>query len=331
MPRIHFLNVRDGDCSVIQHYSGHVSIIDVCNASPPASTEENVLRMVRATLEKGVGGNFNQKNHPVNPLDYLYSHGITSIFRYIQTHPDMDHMDGIASLCDSIPPINFWDTDNNKYIDPSTWGYSPYSKADWDFYTRIRDGKPTTNPTRLALYSGAKGKYYNANEDGSGGGDGIHVLAPTQALLEEANRTGDYNQCSYVLLYRTDNHKVIFGGDSHDSTWEHILDNHRNSVEDIDLLIAPHHGRDSGRAYDFLDVLKPSLTFFGNASSEHLAYGAWNSRGLPFVTNNQANCMVVDTSQDSMALYVTHEPFARAKNSATFYSESAKAWFVEHF
>ena len=59
-----------------------------------------------------------------------------------------------------------------------------------------------------------------------------------------------------------------------------------DDLRDIDLLIAPHHGRSSGRSYEVLDVLRPALTFFGNARSEHLAYSAWNYRKLPFVTNN---------------------------------------------
>jgi hypothetical protein len=29
MPRVHFLNVRNGDCSIIQHASKRVSVIDV--------------------------------------------------------------------------------------------------------------------------------------------------------------------------------------------------------------------------------------------------------------------------------------------------------------
>ncbi|MHB1423453.1 MAG: hypothetical protein ACYC3I_09725 [Gemmataceae bacterium] len=29
MPRIHFLNIRNGDCTIIQHLSKRVSVIDV--------------------------------------------------------------------------------------------------------------------------------------------------------------------------------------------------------------------------------------------------------------------------------------------------------------
>ena len=42
MPKhsFHFLNVKDGDCSVIEHGSGHVSVIDVCNARKPDNNRD---------------------------------------------------------------------------------------------------------------------------------------------------------------------------------------------------------------------------------------------------------------------------------------------------
>lgn len=137
------------------------------------------------------------------------------------------------------------------------------------------------------MLAGRRGQYWNVSDDGSSGGDGLQILAPTQKLIDSANNADeDYNDCSYVLLYRTGGNRIIFGGDSHDDTWEHILENYHRDVDNIDLLIAPHHGRDSDRSYEFLDVLKPTLTFFGNAPSEHLAYSKWRNRGLSFITNN---------------------------------------------
>ena len=70
MPTIHFLNVKQGDCSIIRHISSHVTVIDVCNAKPPdLRTEESIALM--AQRERGITGNFQQKKHPVNPISYL--------------------------------------------------------------------------------------------------------------------------------------------------------------------------------------------------------------------------------------------------------------------
>ena len=329
MSRIHFLNVNQGDCSIIEHNSGHVSVIDVCNATPTdVAVQRSALRTF-AEQHPSVRGDFNQREHLVNPIAYLREHNIRGIWRYILTHPDMDHMDGIKALFDEYPPVNFWDTDNNKEMDASSWATSPYNQEDWELYKALRDINPRNDPKRLALLCGASGSYYNQNENGDSGGDGIQILAPTQQLIDDANESGDYNDCSYVLLYRTNSgRRIVFSGDSHDDTWEHILNTHKSDVSDIDLLIAPHHGRSSSRSYKFLDVLKPKLTLFGYARSEHLAYGPWHYRGLPIVTNNQANCMVVDISSFAMRFYVTNEVYAKAVNTSSEYDFSVRAWFV---
>lgn len=323
MSIVHFLNVKDGDCSVIQHISGRVTVVDVCNATPSESLEEEQRRTTLNAATRGVAGNFQQKRYPVNPISYLKEHSISRVFRYIQTHPDMDHMDGIRAFFTEFDPSNMWDTSNNKEMSDQSWNTSPYRRIDWDFYKALRDNNPRSNPRRLTLLAGARGEYYNDN-----GGDGLHILAPTQELVDAANESEDYNDCSYVLLYRTQGHRIIFGGDSHDKTWDYILTKGESSLKDIDLLIAPHHGRDSDRSYEFLDVLKPRLTFFGNAPSEHLAYDAWNNRGLSFVTNNQANCMVVRISHLEMTLFVTNETFARKVTPATYFDDALQAWYV---
>ena len=33
MAKIHFLNVEEGDCSIIQHNNGHVTMIDICSGN----------------------------------------------------------------------------------------------------------------------------------------------------------------------------------------------------------------------------------------------------------------------------------------------------------
>ena len=142
---------------------------------------------IMAKSERGISGNFQQKKYPVNPISYMSDHGISSIFRYVQTHPDMDHMDGIEALFHKFSPTNFWDTGNTKEMRASGWEGSPYRESDWKFYKNLRDTDPEEEPKRLTLYSGARGHYYNQGSDGTGGGDGLHVLAPTKELVAAAN------------------------------------------------------------------------------------------------------------------------------------------------
>ncbi len=330
MAMLHFLNVKEGDCAIIQHNTEHVTVVDVSNASPITEVTtalESAYKSLAATEAVAAPkGNFGQKKYPVNPIQYMVDFGITYIFRFILTHPDMDHMDGIKALFAQFSPINFWDTENT--CEKEDFSTGKYDKADWEFYKSLRDGNGE-NPKRLVKYSGDRGKYWNEKEDGTSGGDGLHILAPTPELLAAANESEDFNDCSYVFLYRTGNsRRILIAGDSHDNTWEHILETHSEAVCNVDLLLAPHHGRKSDRDYKFLDTVNPKMTYFGNARNEYLAYDAWNNRSLPFITNNQANCIVVEIDSNSMSQYVTNKSYAETVLSSTFYSERHKAWYI---
>jgi len=314
---VHFLNVNEGACIWIKHPSEHNTIIDISNGQEVTSMFENTSLL----------GNHNQKKHPVNPIKYFKDRNVSTIFRFILTHPDMDHMDGIKELFKTFKVLNFWDTQNTKVMnDNSDWGR--YNKKDWDFYQKIRTS--SSSPKVLHLYAGQKGKYYNQTEDGKSGADGLYLLAPTTDLVKKANKSEDYNDCSYVILYKTGNNKkIIFAGDSAKKTWDYILKNYKEDVRDIDILIAPHHGRKTGGNNKYLDVLKPKLTLFGNAKSEYLDYPSWNNRKLDYITNNQANCIIINTNgENGMDVYVTYEEFAKKRNPKTSYDESYAGWYI---
>ena len=324
MPVLHFLNVGEGDCTIIQHGSGRVTMVDVSKARIPNDTiEEAVKKSVATTLS--TAGNFGQKNYPSNPVEYMKDRGIDDIFRFVLTHPDMDHLDGIADLFSHIMPTNFWDTDNTCDKDNDDWSFGRYRREDWDYYKKtLRAGM---GPKRLTYHSDQTPCDFWKD-------DGLKVLAPTPALVSAANEAENWNDSSYVLLY-TAKHpktgepkwKVVITGDAHDDTWEHVLNTHAHLIGNIDLLLAPHHGRHSDGDHSYLDTLKPKLTLFGNAPSEHMAYQPWLDRDLPKITNNQAANIVVDFDTGYGSVYCTHKKFAESKvGSSTYFDATYKAW-----
>jgi beta-lactamase superfamily II metal-dependent hydrolase len=328
MMKFHFLNVGQGDCSIIQHKSGHVTMID-CNL---ARKRQPLAELFRA--DAGTRGNFGQGSEPVNPIEYMAQHNIDDVFRFILTHADMDHMDGIKDIFEVFKPDNFWDTNNNKVIDQ--FEGTRYRAEDWKFYTDMRDGR-ITKPKRLVLNADATGMYYNRNAADQPGGDGLYVLAPTPALARAANSNDDQNDGSYVILYKSPAGNILFAGDSHDETWDYLLANHRADIADIDLLIAPHHGRQSDRDFEWLSVVRPKVTFFGVASSDHLAYGAWSSRNLQYFTQNQGGSFIVDTSgeiEKTLRVFCTNGTFAKKwtgdRNFTTYYDPTFKGHYLGH-
>lgn len=327
MAEIHFLNVGNGDCSYIKHNNGRISVIDVNNAYLPTrqtKVNEHEQRL-RQFLENKRRGDYNQKANPVNPIDYLKQHGVADVFRFILTHPDMDHMDGIEDFFEVFTPTNFWDTENTKKL--ADFSSGRFNESDWDFYKDLRRGNGLAK--RLTLYDGARGAYFNKDADGTSSGNGLYILAPTPSLIEKANNTENWNDSSYVILYRCENRKILFCGDADNNTWLHLLEHHKEDLQGIDLLIAPHHGRKSSCSYEFLEVMKPKLTFFGNTDkASHLATDMFRKLNLRVITNNQGGCLIASIAENKIHIYVTHEAFAIDQFGGSHYNSVLQGYYA---
>ncbi|MBX7149567.1 hypothetical protein K1X76_10855 [bacterium] len=325
MAIVHFLNVGHGDCSIIQHDSGNVTMIDMCkgNLSSDEETGQKASQLLSQAFEtpKIVG----MEDCPTNPIHYCRDMlGLNSIFRFVLTHPDMDHMDGLANLMTTLQVDNFWEPGIRR---PTINEFKAgFQKNDWDQYERLIN-KKVPGTTVLSRLEGSKFKYANEGGD-TGSGDSLFILSPDQNLIKQANELEECNDASYVILYKTAHGGIIFAGDSHDKTWELILKKHSDEVKDCAVLIAPHHGRDSDRSFDFLKVLKPRLTLFGCAPKEHLAHDAWQRLGLPVITNNQAGNIILDVNRYGINIFVENESFAKAIKTSDTSCKLYESFFI---
>lgn len=326
-PKIHFLNVKEGDCFIIERSSGRVTMIDICCGNlTNIAKAESLLDVTRVSKP---GGNYGMKSKPTNPVDYLLSKGIKEVWRFILTHPDMDHMDGIKNLFSSVKVQNFWDCGIRRE-QPDFSGTNKYDVEDWNFYADLVNGNHK-GTTVIKPRAGDKNKFYNVGaENSEDKGDFIHIVAPSKELIALANDDGDINDASYVIVYHSSAGKIIFAGDSNDKTWEFILDNHENMVKDAAVLFAPHHGRDSDRDCNFLDVVKPRITFFGCAPSEHLHYSAYNYRNLLFFTNNQCGNVHIYPVDKKIQVFIENKKYAVDYTQANGYEtyEKDSYWFL---
>lgn len=309
MPSVHLLNVSPGDCTIIRHGSKRVTMVDICDGYTEEIAEDTRQAIAKALARVSPGGNFGMCRYPTNPITYARDLGITSIFRFILTHPDMDHMDGFDALCDQIGIGNFWDTGARR-DKPDFSGNGSYREEDWDRYVKIRDGKEKVG-TRIRR-AGDRFVYANKVAEGQSHSDGLYILAPDANLINDPDTTDDINEGSYVLLYRSGGGRVLLAGDAHDASWEYVCAHYARDIKNCSFLLAPHHGRDSGRSYDFLDAIKPKLTLIGCAPSEYIDYDQWNRRKLPFLTSNQAGNVVLETQPGLVDVYIQNETYAEA-------------------
>lgn len=77
------------------------------------------------------------------------------IFRFIITHPDMDHMTGLYRMHEleqHTDILNFWHTGFHDFNLADTtdqeWDSSPYDKRDWTTYKKLRRATPLLRACR---------------------------------------------------------------------------------------------------------------------------------------------------------------------------------------
>jgi beta-lactamase superfamily II metal-dependent hydrolase len=221
-----------------------------------------------------------------NPIEfYLRNYGTEPIFRYIQTHPHLDHVRGLVALRDAgIGISNFWDTNHRTVPEFVKDG----DEEEWAEYDALRCGR-RPGVTVLRLNQGDGGPYYNqdpGNPDSDG--DGLSILAPTPELNREVNaaKAPNVNNLSYVLRFSYRGVKVVLGGDAESAVWEAI---HQRSGKRLkcNVLKASHHGRDSGFHQKTVEAMSPWYTIVSvgrkpdtDASNKYRNYSkeVWSTR-----------------------------------------------------
>lgn len=198
-----------GNCTIIEFPSKRLTVIDVDNSKVEG---DRALTDPIVYLQKKFEGQ--------------------NIFRFILTHPDMDHMSGLDELSDKMSIINFWDTNHNKKMDDDDWETSPYNKEDWEKYLEFRESEE--NPKCLILRRGESADFWAQ--------DNIEILSPSTGLEKLANEKSEYNHLSYVLMVKYAGVRILLGGDATKEAWEEILKECGAKNLKADIFLAPHHG-----------------------------------------------------------------------------------------
>jgi competence protein ComEC len=316
--RIHFLNVGHGDCTIIEHPSGRRTMIDINNGGTyddetyselttayPASMFdiENLFsgKPALSLRERLTKAGYNvELTDPVQY--YLERWGKQPIFRYIQSHPDLDHMRGLASLRENgIEINNFWDTANDKTI--TEFGKDG-DEEDWNEYQRLRTSK--SNPTVLHLKRGDKRPFFNQDPAGVDGGDGLHILAPTPTLCKNANDSDDHNSHSYVLWLNHAGVVAILGGDATEIVWNELHNSYGTNLK-CHLLKASHHGRDSGFHSTALSAMQPNYIIVSVGKKPDTDSTFKYKGKCPNVHSTREYGNIVVTISDNGTISVTHQ------------------------
>ena len=263
---LHFVNVGHGDCTIVEFPSGRRMMVDVNNLK--SLDEDTLMELleyerysqlnIAGALLKGTRLDQLERiakyvSNLTNPIEYWNDNiGESEIFRFVATHPDMDHLTGLHRIHEQedVSILNFWDTRNNKELSDDSFEGSEYDVADWHTYQSLRQSE--TDPKTLMLNRGNSGQYYTD--------DGITILAPTTELENFSNEKEEYNHISYVLMISFGDCRIVLGGDATIDVWKDIYREYDEDFEKVHLLKASHHGRESGYYQPIVKAMEPTHT-----------------------------------------------------------------------
>ena len=265
MSIVHCYAVGNGDMFSIRHNSDNCTIID-CSVSE--DDQEWLLREIDQQ-RKGKG-----------------------ITRFISSHPDQDHLMGLSALDNHIEILNFYVVKNNaRKVDETD---------DFKRYKKLRDGDKA-----FFIHKGCTRLWMNQNnEERHASGINVHWPLTSNEDFQQALRNAadgkSPNNISPVITYSLNNGVTMaWFGDLETEFMEKIAD--EISWPEVDILFAPHHGRDSGRIpASILGQMDPKIVVIGEAPSRDLNY----YQNYNTITQNSAGSIYFECVANWVHIYV---------------------------
>jgi competence protein ComEC len=182
------------------------------------------------------------------------TYNIKQIDYAILTHPHKDHIEDIENLIGLSPKV-LGRPKHLKRNDIITNQTSIYDVPLYEKYLDFCNGYNGTffeNDTR------------NPFMPNNFGGLKILIFSPTNCF------TSNLNNQSIISVFSYANCKVIIPGDNESPSYRELLQQNefRIAIQNADILIASHHGRESGYHEEFLNLVNPRLTVISDSSKK---------------------------------------------------------------
>jgi len=193
-------------------------------------------------IDLGVGS-YQQMNLQFSPLLHLkHRYGVQQLDGVVITHPHRDHLDDIGNFSELSPRVLM----RPKHLSAADvlGGNRPQDSPIIQQYLDIsatynRPVSPGENPFRPPP-----------------GGHTITYFTPTSCSRSNLN-----NHSVVTVVTHADS-KLLLPGDNEPPSWEELLakPDFVEAIRGTDILLAPHHGRDSGFCPALFNYISPYLT-----------------------------------------------------------------------
>ncbi len=182
-----------------------------------------------------------------SPLSKLKGKNITYM---VITHPHLDHIDDILHFDDNPPKILHRAKSISNY--------------------EVMDGVRDCDRDKFIKYCNINDRYNTPVEPDDE--DNTKYARNYGELKIETFSTSDcdhsnFNNFSIITVFSLSGIKVVVCGDNETESFLGLLmqqDDFKSAVSNADILVAPHHGRESAYLYDFVSLVNPRLTIISD-------------------------------------------------------------------
>lgn len=185
-----------------------------------------------------------------NPSPLLQLRG-ENISYMIITHPHLDHFDDILNFDANPPKVlqRVYALYNEEVLENA----SEHNREKFEKYV------DTCNRFTLSVSSTDAD---NPDDENNYGGLNI------QTFYTNACSHDNFNNFSIITVFTLANCKVVVCGDNEKASFDELMkqESFKSTVADADVLIAPHHGRESGYHEDFVKLVNPRITIISDTS-----------------------------------------------------------------
>ena len=210
-------------------------------------------------------GDYSGNNLEFSPLLHLKNnYGIKQLDYVIITHPHLDHIDDILNF-DLLSPkiLNRPKQLNNEEV---MEGVQEKDREKFEKYCEINNRYNT---------SISEDSYDNTRNPDNWGGLKIITFTPTSCNHSNFNNHSIITVIEYAYI------KIVIPGDNEKCSFEELmsLPSFMSAVKNADILLAPHHGRESGFYVDFVNLVNPRLTVVSDGKySDTSANGRYSAK-----------------------------------------------------
>lgn len=221
-------------------------------------------------------------------LPFLKYNGIRKIDGIFLSHPDDDHMNGIEELLETVAKKE------------------TSLKIKTVYLSKNKEKEEKINEiAQLAKTAGCEVRYIKKGAQLKQKAFQIECLSPE-------NETGDSNENSQVLLFKTTDLSVLFTGDMEQKGEDLVTEELNERQEQIDILKVPHHGSKNSAKEAFLEVVNAQIGII--SCGEDNSYGHPHKELLERLKKNQMSWYV---TTERGAITVT----AGKRNKLSFYKK----------